>query len=133
MHAQADAIPMDSAAVTVLIIEDEQISRRALASLLASYGFRTRAFASAEAALRDLDFNEQPEFALLDVDLPGMSGLDAIARLERLWPDIRPVLITASETDRLWNFRRSHDVDFFPKPVDFPRLLRLLLQSSPEV
>jgi CheY-like chemotaxis protein len=67
-----------------------------------------------------------PAVALVDVDLPGMSGLDLVARLERLRPGIRAVLITAAEGDRIARFRREHPVDYIPKPIDFPRLLLLL-------
>ena len=131
MHAQAQPIPMQQAEPTVLIVEDERVSRRALSSLLASCGFRAAACESAEEALERVGASRTcPQVALVDVDLPGMSGLDLVRRLEQLHPGIRAVLITAAEGDRIAQFRRDHEVDYLPKPVDFPRLLNLLTRSQ---
>ena len=130
MHAQAQPIPTHPGEATVLIVEDERVSRRALTTLLASYGFKPAACASAEEALREVSSGTEPAVALVDVDLPGMSGLDLVARLEKLRPGIKAVLITAAEGDRIARFRREHEVDYLPKPVDFPRLLMLLTRSQ---
>jgi two-component system, response regulator PdtaR len=111
--------------LTVLIVEDERISRNALRKLLAASGYQPAAFESAEDALRDMA-DRMPSVALIDVDLPGMSGLDLARRLEQLRPDMIKVLITAAEGDRIENFRKEHDVHYIPKPLDFSRLLRLL-------
>jgi CheY-like chemotaxis protein len=132
MHAQADPIPRHAGdRITVLIVEDERLSRRALATLLASYGFEPTAVASAEEALREVRGQAAPRVALVDVDLPGMSGLDLVSRLEKLCPGIRAVLITAAEGERIARFRHDHPVDYLPKPVDFPRLLMLLSRFQP--
>ena len=130
MHAQARPIPVQQVEPTVLIVEDERVSRRALTSLLASYGFRPAACESAEEALEKLGSGNTPQVALVDVDLPGMSGLELVRRLEQIRPGIRAVLITAAEGDRIAQFRQDHEVDYLPKPVDFPRLLTLLTRSQ---
>ena len=130
MHAQIQPIPSQQADPTVLIVEDERVSRRALTSLLSSCGFRAAAFESAEEALENVDGGPVPQVALVDVDLPGMSGLELVSRLEQMRPGIKAVLITAAEGERIAQFRRDHEVDYLPKPVDFPRLLRLLTKSQ---
>jgi CheY-like chemotaxis protein len=110
----------------VLIVEDERVSRRALALLLGACGYETLAAGSAEEALRLLRSGEAPQFALVDVDLPGMSGLELAERLEETRPDVLTVLITAAEGDRIDNFVRDHPITYLRKPVDFDHLLDVL-------
>ena len=116
---------------TVLVVEDEGISRRALVSLLAASGYKAIAFGSAEEALQEAEERSIPRLALVDVDLPGMNGLDLIARLSQLRPDLYAVLITAVEGDRIKRFRATHTVGYLRKPLDVSRLLELLTNSQP--
>ncbi len=110
----------------VLIVEDERVSRNALRKLLAASGYHSAAYECAEDALREMAADDMPPVALIDVDLPGMSGLDFATRLEKMRPDMVKVLITAASGDRIDNFRKNHEVHYIRKPLDFPRLLRLL-------
>ena len=110
----------------VLIVEDERVSRKALALLLRACGYKTVAAESAEEALRLLALDDRPDFALVDVDLPGMSGLELAERLEETRPGTFTVLITAAEGDRIRNFVRDHPVAYLRKPLDFDHLLGLL-------
>jgi len=113
----------------ILIVEDETISRKALAWLLAANGYRPMAFETAEEALHaGID---GASVALLDVDLPGMSGLELADRLERLDPRVRVVLLTAVDGERIREFRRDHSVGYVRKPVNFPALLRMLSSGDP--
>lgn len=114
----------------VLIVEDEGVSRRALAVLLGASGYRTATAASAEEALRMMREKSPPDIALVDVDLPGMSGLDFATRLEEAEPGVFTVLITAAEGDRISSYMRDHPVAYMRKPVDFTRLLSLLSDSQ---
>ncbi|MEA2711926.1 MAG: hypothetical protein QOF78_4527 [Phycisphaerales bacterium] len=126
----AGAEQADATEVTVLIVEDERVSRNALRKLLAASGYHSHAYECAEDALRDLGDGEMPPVALIDVDLPGMSGLDLATKLEELRPDMVKVLITAAGGDRIENFRKHHEVHYIRKPLDFSRLLRLLGNPS---
>jgi CheY-like chemotaxis protein len=110
----------------VLIVEDERVSRKALALLLRACGYKTLAAESAEEALRMLALDDRPDFALVDVDLPGMSGLELAERLEETRPGTFTVLITAAEGDRIRNFLRDHPVAYLRKPLDFDHLLGLM-------
>jgi two-component system, response regulator PdtaR len=111
----------------VLIVEDERVSRRALALLLSACGYHTMAVGSAEEAIRLMRSDDPPDIALVDVDLPGMSGLELAERLEDVTPTIFTVLITAAEGDRIRSFMREHPVvAYLRKPLDFDRLLWLL-------
>lgn len=115
-----------SAHRTVLIVEDERVSRRALAALLASYGYSTSAVSSAEEAVKLLRGGTLPSIAVVDLDLPGMSGLELIALLEKLDPGVYPVLVTGADSDRLEIALRDRHVDYLRKPVNFHHLLALI-------
>jgi CheY-like chemotaxis protein len=115
----------------VLIVEDDALSRRALASLLGSRGFRTESARSAEDAIELVDRQGAPDVALVDVDLPGMSGLEFVIHLESTAPEATSVLITASDAERVRSFRRDHGaVGYLRKPVDILRLLGLIEQAD---
>ncbi len=122
----ANLLPADS---DVLIVEDERVSRKALALLLGACGYRTISAGSGEEAMRMLSSSKPPQYALLDVDLPGMSGLELAERLEESTPGVFTVLITAAEGDRIEDFRRDHPVAYLRKPLDFRDLLVLLNEA----
>ncbi len=110
----------------VLIVEDERVSRRALAALMSALGYKTEAAASAEEALDAVHSGTHPDIALVDLDLPGMNGLDFIGRLSEIDPAVFPVLITATHGDRLSSLLATRGVAYLRKPLDFDRLLSLI-------
>lgn len=111
---------------SVLIVEDEAVSRRALSALLMLSGHDTLAVPTAEEALDLVDAGQVPEFALVDLDLPGMNGMDLIRRLRRDHPEVVPVLITATSRERVERLKDEHDVNYMRKPIDLVTLLSLL-------
>src|SRR5215203_4852527 len=79
--------------LNVLIVEDERVSRRALAALMTASGYTTEAAGSAEEALAAVRTEGvHPDIALVDLDLPGMNGLEFIGQLTRMEPGVFPVL-----------------------------------------
>lgn len=114
----------------VLIVEDERMSCKAMTALLERCGFRPQAFGSAEEALGAILAGSHPRFALIDLDLPGMSGLDLISRLESLDPSIFPILITATDQEIL--SRKLHDrpLTYLRKPVNFDLLLQMMMERQ---
>lgn len=125
------ATPLTGA--TIWIVEDERVSRRAMSVLLSASGYRTQAFACGEDAIHALsEPGLAPRFALVDLDLPGMSGLDFIAHLERMAPAVVPILVTASDEDTLASRLRRHgrSVAYLRKPVNFEVLLQLLSEQQ---
>ena len=117
----------------VLIVEDEQVARHALATLLSAYGYETAAAGSAEEALEILRrrrVKDEPQIALVDLNLPGMNGLDFITRLERLNPDVFPVLMTASAEECVGEAVRERHLAYLRKPLDFGQLLTVLTHGE---
>ena len=111
---------------SVLIVEDERTSRTALSRLLAQSGYDNQAVASGEDALRLIRRSGVPRVALVDLNLPGMSGLDLIEKLSRIDPSVQIVLTTAAAGEPLMDRVRDFGVEYLRKPLDFNRLLGLL-------
>jgi CheY-like chemotaxis protein len=110
----------------ILIVEDERVARRALAMLLNACGYATHAVGSAEEALQLLEAEPLPAFILVDLDLPGMSGLDLIGRLRQIDHHVCPILITAADAERVAPGVRANAVTYLQKPLDFGHLLGVL-------
>ena len=87
--------------ITVAIVEDDEGTRENLAALLdRAPGFRcVGAFPDAESALRVLTAR-LPEVVLMDINLPGLSGVEATRTLKRLHPAARVVMLTVYEEGR---------------------------------
>ena len=112
--------------VRVLIVEDEDVSRRALRILLEMSGYPAQAVASAEGALAEINRGALPSVALVDLDLPGMNGVELIEKLRKSNPAIRSILITAADAERVRQLMHGRRVPHLRKPIDFKNLLGML-------
>jgi DNA-binding NarL/FixJ family response regulator len=86
------------APITVSIIEDSPVTRESLKELLRrTSGLRcVGAHANAEEALREIPA-AKPDVALVDINLPGMSGIECVARLKEIAPDTQLLILTTYE------------------------------------
>lgn len=108
---------------SLLVVEDEEPCRRALTRLLAAHGYTVHCVGSAEEALEVLLTDDIPTHMVIDVDLPGISGLDLVRHLRASSPQIQPMLVTAADRLMVQAFCDANEVDYFPKPLDVPRFL----------
>jgi DNA-binding NarL/FixJ family response regulator len=91
--------------ITVSIVEDNDQVRSALARLInRAEGFRCLSqYPSGEAALAGL-VGERPNVVLMDINLPGMNGVECVRRLKQLIPETQVVMLTVYEdTDNIFN------------------------------
>src|SRR4051812_42430362 len=102
--------------VVGLIVEDERVSRKALATLLAASGYQAEAVDSAGGAWRILDEGPHPVAAVFDPALPGMSGADFIKKLQEISPQVKPVLVTAASSERVEPLLRRRRMAYLRKP-----------------
>ena len=113
----------------ILIVEDDEKSRRLLTDVLAFHGYDVAATENGEEALRNA-LTRKPDLALLDIQLPGISGFEVLMSLrkaqrgEARYP---VVAVTASvmEQDRRKILAAGFDA-FVSKPVNIRELLDLL-------
>ena len=81
----------------VLVVDDEANLRRMVRSLLSAEGWLVEEAGSAEEALIRVG-QTQPDVVLLDLVLPGASGLDLLPRLRKASPDT-PVIMMSGEAN----------------------------------
>ncbi|GAB4403768.1 MAG: response regulator transcription factor [Bacteroidia bacterium] len=86
--------------IHVAIVEDDPEIRQLLRILLdGSAGFACAlAFATAEDALPEILY-DRPDIVLMDIGLPGMSGVEAVGRLKAAWPDVVALMLTVQMDD----------------------------------
>ena len=81
----------------ILVVDDEQAICWAFTQLLQPEGYRVFAAASAEEGL-ELAAKESPDLLILDIRLPGKSGLDALPEFKQQQPDLPVLVMTAHGT-----------------------------------
>jgi len=108
--------PANAAPPLVLVVDDDASLRAALAALFKSVGLATELFGST-AALLERKPPEGESCLVLDVRLPGVSGLDFQTQLAKLYRDI-PVIFVTGYGDITMSVRamKAGAVDFLPKP-----------------
>src|SRR5215468_45008 len=82
----------------VSVVDDDESVRESLPDLLREFGFAARTFSSAEAFLSS-DCVDKTECLILDVMMPGMTGLDLQQELRRRGQAIPIVFITGQKDD----------------------------------
>jgi DNA-binding NarL/FixJ family response regulator len=91
--------------ISVSIVEDNDKLRETLARVLdRADGFRcVSQYASAEDALKDLP-QVKPDVVLMDINLPGMNGVECVRQLKKLLPQIQVMMLTVYEdTENIFN------------------------------
>lgn len=89
-------LPVDSTDPIIAVVDDEPPMRTMLGRLLRLAGYRVTAFASGEEFLASLG-GRLPGCAVLDVHMPGLSGLEVQSQLRSTGVGIPVVFITASD------------------------------------
>jgi DNA-binding NarL/FixJ family response regulator len=82
----------------VLVVDDHDLFRMGLRTLLEEEGFEVAAAASAAAALRRLA-SFAPDVIVMDVSMPGMSGVEATPLVLELAPDAGVIMLTIDDED----------------------------------
>ncbi|HVB97806.1 MAG TPA: response regulator transcription factor [Candidatus Dormibacteraeota bacterium] len=117
----------------ILVVDDEPQIRRVMRTTLTSRGYMIVEARSGEQALEILQ-SERPALVILDVNMPGMGGLEACREIRRNW-DVPIVMLTVrnTEKDKVRALDAGAD-DYVVKPFGIEELLariRAALRRSP--
>jgi FixJ family two-component response regulator len=112
---------------TVFLIDDDPSVRRALARLIKSAGYQVQTFVSAREFLDKMPDPTGPACLVLDVRMPGLSGLDLQRDLQAANATL-PIIFITGHGDIPMSVKAMKDgaVDFLPKPVKDKDLLRAI-------
>ena len=108
------------------VVDDDESVRESLPDLLREFGFAARAFSSAEEFLSS-DSIAETKCVILDVAMPGMTGLDLQQELRRRGRDIPVIFITAQKDENVREqaFKQGA-ASFLYKPFSDTALLQAL-------
>jgi len=110
---------------TIYIVEDEPDIRETLAYNLSQEGFKVSEFSDAESCLDKIQ-KKKPDLLILDLMLPGMSGLDLCKqiRADKSLQNLAIIMLTAKgeEVDRIIGFELGAD-DYVTKPFSVRELI----------
>ena len=113
---------------TVLVVDDEPLSRWAMGEVLGDRGYRVTAAGDAASALQALAAADgPPALVLLDLRLPDSNDLAVLSIMHRLFPRVPIVLITAHGGSELFGeARRRGAVAVMNKPFELDALAGLV-------
>lgn len=109
---------------SVLIVDDAELFREALKAALAQEGFEVVGVAANAMTGIDLAREHRPDLVVLDVLMPGMSGLEVVDSIIKASPRTRVVLLTTSESaeDMLVGVKAGAS-GYLTKDTPLPRLV----------
>jgi diguanylate cyclase (GGDEF)-like protein/PAS domain S-box-containing protein len=106
----------------ILIVDDNEMNRDMLARRLERKGYEIRVAESARSLLERIK-EEAADVVLLDVQMPGISGLDALQTLRGCYSPIQLPIIMVTAKDQSEDIVKALDLganDYLTKPIDFP-------------
>lgn len=110
-------------ALVVHVIDDDSAVRAGFARLLRSAGLEVCAYESAEGFLGQLD-NAAPGCVLMDVTMPGITGTEAMARLNGAKSTLPVIVVSGRDNDSIHDLVHGLGAKMFlRKPVDDQALL----------
>ena len=102
----------------MLVVDDERDICECLKDFFSARGFEVACAFSGEEALQRLS-QHPADVILLDLLLPGLSGLEVLKRVKRLLPTARVIIVTAlDQGDLREKARRYGAADYITKPFD---------------
>ncbi|MFH2054736.1 MAG: response regulator, partial [bacterium] len=114
----------------VLIVDDEANQREMLAGFLAKQGYQVSAAASGEQAL-ELAQEQSFEIGLFDMKMPGITGVELMARLHQRDPELQVIVITAfGSVETAVAAMQQGAFSYLCKPVNLDELLELLKNAG---
>jgi two-component system response regulator RegA len=114
------------AAPRLLLVDDDERLRERLLRAFQARGIESRGAADAEEALR-VAAELEPTLAVLDLRMPGRSGLELLPELLQRWPQLRVLVLTGygSIATAVASVRQGA-VDYLAKPADADQILAAL-------
>jgi len=122
-------VPLADAPISVLVVDDEEPIRNALKKFLTQQGYDVVTASTGDDALRVVQ-RQKVSVILLDVRMPGKSGIDLVPQVLELEPSAAILMLTAvndATTAALCMQRGA--MDYLTKPIDLSDLARAILRA----
>lgn len=102
----------------LLIVDDQTGIRLLLEEVFRREGYRTQLASNGLKALQKIEV-ELPDCVLLDMNMPGINGIEVLEKLANNWPELPVVMMTAyGETELIHEALKLGAKKYFTKPFD---------------
>jgi CheY-like chemotaxis protein len=108
----------------LLLADDNEKLRRALASVLEDAGYQVVQAGTGKEALAHLNSSTEFDLFITDLMMPGMDGLQVLTELRRTDPDLPVIAMSGAFSGRLLKFASTFAVPTLEKPFKVPELLK---------
>jgi len=118
--------------ITVLLVDDEVAFTRTLAQRLMMRNLRVIIAFDGEQALSKI-LQEEPDVIVLDLNMPGMHGMDVLKETKKIYPDTQVIILTGHGTDKDEEEAiRLGGFGFLKKPTDIDTLEHKIKEAFEE-
>jgi DNA-binding NarL/FixJ family response regulator len=109
---------------SVVIVDDAELFREALRAAFSQEGFDVKAVAADAMKAIDMAREHRPDLVMLDLLMPGMSGIEVVGSIAKASPSTRVVLLTSSESAKdLLAAVKAGAAGYLTKDTPLPRLV----------
>ena len=113
----------------VLLVDDEKEFAKTLAERLKLRDLGSDAVHDGEGAL-DYVEKEEPDVIILDLKMPGISGMEVLKKVKKAYPNIEVIMLTGQGTEKDEEEARKHGVfDYMQKPVNIDKLVKRMREA----
>lgn len=106
----------------IMVVDDEPFIREMMEEFLSLQGHDAFSASSGEEAISQLA-DKDPDMVLLDIWLPGINGLETLARIKEVNPKVRIVMLSAFGDEDTVNEALEMGASFYlQKPIEFKKL-----------
>ncbi|MEW6615599.1 MAG: response regulator [Thermodesulfobacteriota bacterium] len=113
----------------VLLVDDEEEFVTTLSERLSLRGIETEVAYNGENALAKIN-QISPDIVILDVMMPGLSGLDVLRQIKAILPDIPVILLTGRGSTREGiEGMKQGAFDYLMKPIDIEELIKKMNEA----
>lgn len=117
---------MNDHAMNIMVVDDEPFIREVMNDFLCLHGYRVTSFGSGEDAVLEINALG-PDMILLDIWMPGMSGLETLEQIRKENKRVGVVMLSAFGDDETVGDAMNMGADFYlQKPIEFKKLLEIL-------
>ncbi len=112
---------------SVLIVDDEENYQIILSRMLSKYNVITAG--DAYEAIIKLGSNKKVDLILLDIDMPGMNGIELAKKIQTDFPDISAPIIFVSARSDLESYVEGYEIgaeDYITKPFEREQVIKLI-------
>lgn len=122
----------NSATAPVWVVDDDRAIRWVLSRALAKAGIECRLFEDADSVLKALE-ESSPMVLVSDIRMPGLTGVDLLARVKSLLPNLPVIIMTAySDLDSAVSAFQGGAFEYLAKPFDIAKAVELIERAMKE-